>query len=126
MTAPAAMTPDVLGAPEGIENPYPAYRALRDASPVRYVRVPANSTTGRTEPLHSWALLRHADVLAAVRDLATFSSQSPSIIKMTPKFALLHDDPPYHTHMRRLVSKAFSPQRIATLASWVQSIANEL
>ncbi|HEX8537996.1 MAG TPA: hypothetical protein VF664_11075, partial [Cystobacter sp.] len=112
MSAP--LSPDVLNTPEGIANPYPAYRAFQGPNPVRYLRLPAGPLTGRTEPLYAWALLRHADVLAAIRDPTTFSSQTPAVFKMMPRFALLHDDPPYHTRMRRLVSKAFSPQRIAS------------
>ncbi|WPB75598.1 cytochrome P450 [Archangium violaceum] len=124
MSAP--LSPDVLNTPEGIANPYPAYRAFQGPNPVRYLRLPAGPLTGRTEPLYAWALLRHADVLAAIRDPATFSSQTPAVFKTMPKFALLHDDPPYHTRMRRLVSKAFSPQRIASLSEWIGRLANEL
>ncbi|AKJ00589.1 cytochrome P450 [Archangium gephyra] len=124
MSAP--LSPDVLNTPEGISNPYPAYRAFQGPNPVRYLRLPAGPLTGRTEPLYAWALLRHADVLAAIRDPATFSSQTPAVFKTMPKFALLHDDPPHHTRMRRLVSKAFSPQRIASLSEWIGRLANEL
>jgi hypothetical protein len=123
MSAP--LSPDVLNTPEGISNPYPAYRAFQGPNPVRYLRLPAGPLTGRTEPLYAWALLRHADVLAAIRDPATFSSQTPAVFKTMPKFSLLHDDPPHHTRMRRLVSKAFSPQRIASLSEWIGRIANE-
>lgn len=126
MLAPTPISPDVLSTPEGIADPYPAYRAFRGPNPVRYLRLPAGSTPGRTEPLYAWALLRHADVLAAIRDPATFSSQTPAVFKTMPKFALLHDDPPHHTHLRRLVSKAFSPQRIASLADWIGRLAHEL
>lgn len=126
MSAATPLQPDVLGAPEGIADPYPAYRALRSASPVRYLRVPAGPMTGRTEPLYAWAVLRHADLLAAVRDPATFSSASYAVIKIIPKLAVLHDDPPHHTHLRRLVNKAFTPQRIAELTDWIGQIASEL
>ena len=127
MPAPAPLSPDVLGTPEGIANPYPAYRAFQGPNPVRYLRIPAGPATGRSEPLYAWALLRHADVLAAIRDPATFSSaQIQTVFKTMPKFSLLHDDPPHHTHLRRIVSKAFSPQRIASLSERIGHIANEL
>jgi cytochrome P450 len=122
----APLSPDVLGTPQGIANPYPAYKAFRNMSPVRYLRLPAGPHSGRSEPLYSWALLRHADVFAAARDFATFSANSPSAIKTFRKFALLHDDPPHHTHLRRLVNKAFSPQRITSLVEWCGQIVNEL
>ncbi len=126
MRLPDSLSPDVLGSPEGIANPYPAYRLFQQSSPVRYLRLPAGPISGRTEPLYAWALLRHADVLAAIRDPATYSSKSPSVLKTLPKLSLLHDDPPHHTHLRRLVSKVFSPQRIATLESWISGIVREL
>jgi cytochrome P450 len=126
MRLPDSLSPDVLGSPEGIANPYPAYRLFQQTSPVRYLRLPAGPISGRTEPLYAYALLRHADVLAAIRDPATYSSKSPSVLKTLPKLSLLHDDPPHHTHLRRLVSKVFSPQRIATLETWISSIVTEL
>jgi cytochrome P450 len=121
-----AISPDVLGTPEGIADPYPGIRALRDASPVRYLRIPAGPFTGLKEPLYAWALLRHADVYTAIRDPAAFSSDAPRLIKIIPKFALLHDDPPNHTQLRRLVSKVFSPQRIAEFSGWIGRIADGL
>ncbi len=122
----APLSPDVLGTPEGIANPYPSYLAFRGPNPVRYLRLPAGPMSGRSEPLYAWGLMRHADVLAAIRDPATFSSQNTSVLKTMPKMTLLHDDPPHHTHLRRLVSKVFSPQRVASLAQWISGIANEL
>lgn len=126
MYATASFSPDVLGTPEGIANPYPAYLAFRGSNPVRYLRHPAGPISGRSEPLYAWGLMRHADVLAAIRDPATFSSRNFTVLTTAPKLTLLHDDPPHHTHLRRLMSKAFSPQRIASLAEWISGIANEL
>ncbi|HEY8211019.1 MAG TPA: cytochrome P450 [Myxococcaceae bacterium] len=127
MDAAGAVSPDVLGTAEGIANPYPVIRALRDRSPVRYVRLPAGGMTGLKEPVYAWALLRHADVRAAISDPTAFSSDAPRLFQgVIPKLGLLHDDPPHHTHLRRLVSKAFSPQRIAMLSDWIKRIAGEL
>ncbi|MEP7126140.1 MAG: cytochrome P450 [Byssovorax sp.] len=123
-TAPAS--PDILGTPEGIADPYPAYRALRDRSPVRYLRIPASPVTGMSQPLYGFALLRHADVLTALRDPATFSSASYTMFKGIPQMALLHDDPPHHTQLRRLASKAFTASRVAALAPWITAIARGL
>jgi len=126
VSTPPPISPDVLGTAEGIADPYPAIRALRDRSPIRYLRIPAGPVTGLTEPVYTWALLRHADVRFAISDPTTFSSDAPRLVKAFPKLGLLHDDPPHHTHLRRLVSKAFSPQRIAMLSDWIKGIAGEL
>jgi hypothetical protein len=126
MNHTAPFSPDVLGTAEGIADPYPAYRALRDSSPVRYLRLPANAVTGMSQPLYGHALLRHADVLTALRDPATFSSGSYKIFKGIPQMALLHDDPPHHTQMRKLAGKAFTASRIAALAPWITDLARSL
>lgn len=115
-----------LGSPDVIADPYPVYRALRDISPVRYVRVPAGLVPGIEEPIHAWALLRHADVFAALRDTETFSSNVTSAIRVLPRLTLLHDDPPRHLHLRRLVNRAFSPKRVTDLEPWIRSIATSL
>jgi hypothetical protein len=122
----AAFSPDFLGTAAGIADPYPAYRALRDSSPVRYLRLPASAATGLREPLYGHALLRHADVLTALRDPATFSSGSYKIFKGIPQMALLHDDPPHHTQMRKLANKAFTASRVAALAPWITELAGAL
>jgi cytochrome P450 len=124
-TAPA-FTPDDLASPAVIADPYPAYDALRDISPVRYVRAPAGAAPGVAQPIRSWALLRHADVSAVLRDHETFSSNITPALPMVPRLTLLHEDPPRHSHLRRLVSKVFSPKRVADAEPWVKGIADEL
>jgi cytochrome P450 len=126
MDSSMPLSPDVLSTAQGISNPYPIYRAFRGRSPVRYLRLPAGPHTGLREPIYSWALFNHAEVAAASRDPASFSANSPSVIKTHNKFALLHDDPPHHTRLRRLVTKAFTPQRISALSDWIGRIAHQL
>ncbi|WP_437274338.1 cytochrome P450 [Sorangium sp. So ce375] len=115
-----------LSAPSVIADPYPAYGALRDRSPVLYARVPAGGAAGLDEPIRSYALLRHGEVLAALRDPQTFSSSVTDKIRVLPRITLLHDDPPRHTHLRRLVSRAFTPRRIAELEPWIGRLAASL
>jgi cytochrome P450 len=127
MTTSPPLAPDQLATPEIIADPYPAYRHFRDTSPVRYLRLPAGVVPGIEHPVYSWALLRFADVSAALRDHDKFSSQtSASAFKVMPKVTLLHDDPPRHTHLRRLVNKAFSPKRVDALEPWIAGIARSL
>ena len=47
--------------PAGREDPYPAYRVLRDAAPVH--RAPRSGV---------WCVARHEDALGVLRDPATF------------------------------------------------------
>lgn len=126
-TAPSPSPEQIdLSAPSVIADPYPAYRALRGRSPVLYARVPAGGAAGLGEPIRAYALLRHAEVLAALRDPQTFSSNVTDKIRVLPRITLLHDDPPRHTHLRRLVSRAFTPRRIAELEPWIGRLAASL
>ena len=118
--------PDDLGSTEILADPYPVYRAFRDGPPVYFKRIAAGVAPGIDKPIYAWALLRHADVIAAVRDPETFSSNTPSIMTMLPRFTLLHDDPPRHTHLRRLVQKTFTPRRVVDLEPWIQRTAGAL
>ena len=56
---------------------------------------------------------RHAEVVAGLRDAATFSSVMRTDVAV-PGF-LLNMDPPNHTEMRRLVTRAFTPRALAAL-----------
>ena len=122
MSAPHPYDASLLATRAAIADPYPFYRHLRDASPVRYQA----RFVGSPEPSWLFALLRFADVTAALRDPATFSSDTYEWAKQPPRAALLQDDPPRHTHLRRMVSKAFTPRRVAELEPWIAAVAGEL
>ena len=121
------IAPEQLSTPEVIADPYPAYRQLRDRSPVNYVFIPAGALPGLEEPIQAWAFLKYDDVYGALRDHEGFSSVRPGRwAKVWPPLLLLEDDPPRHTRFRRLVNKAFTVRRIDALTPWITSVANEL
>jgi cytochrome P450 len=108
--------------PEVIADPYPVYRQLRDHVPVYWS--PQAST---------WVLSRYDDVAAALIDPATYSSASgifptPPGVDMTQLFLpmLIMSDPPRHTQLRHLVSKAFTPRRIAGVEARIQTLVDDL
>lgn len=125
MTA-SLTTPDQLLDRSTFADPYPVYRALRDQSPVHYVSIPANASSGIEQPIWAWGLLKHRDVYSALRDHETFSSDSPVSGQFGPKLMLLQDDPPRHTRFRRLVNSAFTLRRVEALTPWITEIANSL
>jgi cytochrome P450 len=103
------------------EDPYPVYRALRDEAPAY-----------RNQALGFWALSRHADVLAAFKDIETFSSRHGVSLdrdvfhdKAHATMSFLAMDPPRHTRMRALVSRGFTPRRVAELEPRIRAIARE-
>ena len=103
------------------ENPYPIYRWLRDGAPLY-----------RNEGLDFWALSRFRDVRPALIDWETYSSVEgivlerldPRMLEATPMMIFL--DPPHHDRLRKLVSRAFTPRRVASLEPFVRSIAVRL
>jgi cytochrome P450 len=92
---------------------YAAYELLRAEAPV--FQVP-------DRPL--WLVSRYADVAAVLNDWQTFSSTTPSVAQ--PAGHLAVQDPPRHDELRRLISRAFTPRRIATLAPLIREIAERL
>ncbi len=109
---------------ESWRDPWDDYRRLREEDPVHLVEHP---TLGRF-----WVLSRFADVFDAARDTATFSSAQG----LTPGGAgatmfsddarpIVMMDPPDHTAMRRLVSKAMTPRRVQANAGMIESFVLE-
>ncbi len=102
-------------------DPYPIYAELRARAPVY-----------RNQRLGFWALSRHADVLAAFRDPERFSNRNGVSLDpaaSTPEaqatMSFLAMDPPRHTRMRALVSRGFTPRRIAELEPRIRELARQ-
>jgi cytochrome P450 len=99
------------------EDPYPVYRWLRDRAPVYH-----------NERLDFWALSRFDDVLEASLDWRTYSSARGTVLELMSAEMpvgpmIIFMDPPRQTRLRNLVSKVFTPRRIAALEPEVRSIA---
>jgi cytochrome P450 len=108
-----------LADPAVLPDPYPVLAALREASPF---------------PEADGALVvvgRHEDCSAILRDSRASSERFRSLLappeprqRRPPSFLSL--DPPDHTRLRRLVSKAFAPRVIAGLAPRIREVSDEL
>jgi cytochrome P450 len=121
------IAPDQLSTPEVIADPYPAYRQLREQSPVNYTFIPAGALPDLDEPVRARALLKYDDVYGALRDHETFSSVRPAKwAKFWPPLLLIENDPPRHSRFRRLVNKAFTLRRVEALTPWIAAVAKEL
>ena len=104
-------------------NPWPAYRRLRDESPVHRQEDDARGAF--------WVLSRFDDVLDAARDTATFSSTQgltpdPDSMAMFEGRAapIVMMDPPEHTTMRRKVSRPMTPRTVATFEPEVRAFVD--
>jgi cytochrome P450 len=98
-------------------DPYPTYRWLREHAPVY-----------RNPALDFWALSRWDDVLAASLAHDVYSSARGTVLEMDRSMSegfpiIIFMDPPRQTRLRRLVSKAFTPARIAALEPFIRATA---
>ncbi|MFF9095564.1 cytochrome P450 [Streptomyces sp. NPDC014802] len=117
--------------PAFVENPYPAYAELRERGRVHFF-----------EPTNQWLVPHHADVSALLRDrrlgrtyLHRYTHEEFGRTPPPPEhepFHVLNDhgmldlEPPDHTRIRRLVSKAFTPRTVEGLRPYVHALADEL
>ena len=117
--------------PDYRADPYPHYRALRERDPIH-----------RSFVVRGWVLSRHRDVVAVLRDPG-FSSDERNWSRYrrlrargaraglpdpyeTERASMLRVDPPDHTRLRNLVSKAFTPRAVEQMRPRIESILKEL
>ena len=100
------------------EDPYPTYARLRDEAPLY-----------RNDELGFWALSRHDDVLAGFRDAARFSNADGVTLDPAASgphahktMSFLAMDPPLHGRMRALVSRGFTPRRVADMEPRIREL----
>src|SRR5271170_3025566 len=117
--------------PTFFNDPYPAYRAVREAAPTFF-----------WEQYGFWCFSRHRDVSALLRD-RRFGRQilhvtdrdalgwSEPAAHLKPFFdlerhSLLELEPPEHTRLRNLVNRAFVSRQVERLAPRIAALTNEL
>ncbi|MFJ8542870.1 cytochrome P450 [Streptomyces sp. NPDC093586] len=117
---------------EFASDPYPAYAWLREHAPVHRTTLPSG--------VEAWLVTRYADARQALADQRLSKNPAhhdepahargrtgiPGERKAELMTHLLNIDPPDHTRLRRLVSKAFTPRRVAEFAPRVQELADDL
>jgi len=101
------------------EDPYPTYARLRDEAPLYH-----------NEEQGFWALSRYEDVVSGFRNPTQLSNRFG--VSLDPAaygpdahraMSFLAMDPPRHTRMRALVSKGFTPRRVADMEERIREIA---
>jgi cytochrome P450 len=114
-------------APGFAQDPYPHYAALRHADPVH------------ESPFGVWLLFGYHDVQRFLRDsslsveerharptpLTELARQAVGDAQEQGSYAMLNRDPPDHTRLRRLVSKAFTPRTVERLRPWVTELVDQ-
>jgi cytochrome P450 len=103
-------------------EPHDVWRRLRDEAPLY-----------RNDDLGFYALSRYDDVLAGLLDWETYSSARGTLLELIDPLApepdgppegapMIFTDPPYHDLLRGLVSRAFTPRRMAALEGRVRAL----
>ena len=111
-------------------DPYPLYKRLREEDPVHW-----------SEALDAWVLTRYDDVVAVLRDPRFSADRRRARNRLAQEAmaaaeeyggpaaranTMLSSDPPEHTRMRLLISKAFLPHAVEQLRPHIQEITDEL
>src|SRR5262245_33285107 len=92
-------------------NPYPVYAQVRSLSPV--FKIPP--------PFDAWGIFDYDAVKRALCDQEDFSSRVPA-----PRNWFIFFDPPRHTKLRAIISKAFTPRMIGGLEQRIRKLSKSL
>ena len=105
---------------EYFENPFDIYRRMREDAPLYY-----------DEKEDFYAITRHEDVAAALKDHETYSSSRGCDLSMVRKGisadmrSIIFMDPPDHRHMRSLLNKAFTPRAVQSQTETVHEVIDK-
>ena len=103
------------------KDPYPTYRRLREKDPVH-----------RSKLIGGWVVSRYSDVDAVLRDHRRFGKNDvddegrPVAPTDGEVRSMLYLDPPDHTRLRSLVSKAFTPRSIEAMRLHIEQTVDGL
>jgi cytochrome P450 len=126
VTESAATSAEQLGT-DYFQDPLAYFRRMREEGPVTPVTLPHGE--------RAWLVTRYAEVRAALADPRLHKDwagklTSPEWVpdEVTGYLAvhMLNSDPPNHTRLRKLVTKAFTARRVAGLRSRVEEVTASL
>lgn len=110
-----------LAAPETIQDPYPAYRWLRDEAPVHFWEDDSHERGG------AWVVSRYEDVRALFTEPRLIKrSENVGFEKDISPPILMFMDPPEHTRLRKPVTATFTRRRVEDLRDAVRAEVAEL
>jgi cytochrome P450 len=118
-----------LMSPRTVQDPYPVWSALRREAPAYF-----------SEGWNAWLITRYEDAAAAFRDKRLSANRSGGYAAKLPEPVRQHLapllgnlsrwtlllDPPEHTRLRGLISKAFVPRAIEAMRPRIATLVSEL
>lgn len=125
---PDALLMELVATPEGRADPYPRYAGLRAQAPVHRSTFGMWTLTGYDDCQH---LLRHPgvgkDFSAAMNSLGLTDADRESQDRFrNDRSNMLLTDPPDHTRLRGLVTRAFTPRTVEKLRPGIVALVDEL
>lgn len=105
--------------------PYREFARLRRVAPVAWFDEQAPNSG-------FWSVHRYADIVAASRDVATFSSargisfEEPTDEDMAARRTIIDTDPPDHTKLRKILSGSFTQRAVAVYEHFVTGLTEEV
>jgi cytochrome P450 len=103
--------------------PYAEFGRLRAEAPVAWFP---------DEGSGFWSVHRYGDIVAASRDVATYSSargisfEEPTDEDMAARRTIIDTDPPEHTKLRKIVSGHFSQRAVAVYEHFIAGLTEEV
>src|SRR6516165_7552159 len=103
--------------------PYDEFARLRRQAPVAW---------SPDQGSGFWSVHRYADIIAASRDVATFSSargvsfEEPTDEDMAARRTIIDTDPPEHAKLRKIVAGAFSVRAVAVYQHFVGGLTEQV
>ena len=103
--------------------PYEEFRRLRREAPVAWFPDQGSGF---------WSVHRYQDIVAATRDVMTFSSahgvsfEEPTEEDMAARRTIIDTDPPEHTKLRKIVSGAFSQRAVAVYEHFIAGLTEQV
>ena len=105
---------DVLD-PRFYDDPWDAYRWLRQHSPIH-----------RDERNDLWVISRHADVSHISRHPELYSAAEGVRPKVAAPMSIISMDDPEHTRQRRLINRGFTPARVRAITDHIRDLSNQI
>jgi cytochrome P450 len=121
-----AVAVELFRTTEGRTDPYPRYHRLRELDPIHY-----------SDTVRSWLITRYDDCYSAVRDPRLGKDFAERMDAVRPwwrerpsharfEHSMLNVDGPYHTRLRRLVSKTFTFRSVEKLRPAIERTVDDL
>jgi len=92
-------------------EPFAIYEQMRTQAPALYV----------PPPFDGWLIFDYDGVKRALNDHETFSSAVPA-----PRHWFIFTDPPAHSKLRALISRAFTPRMLIDLEPFIRDLSGQL